>query len=245
MLAPYTPCGFLYFRCIMDKCITMSKRTKDLTGMKFGEWEVLSFESYKNKRAHWLCKCSCGVIKVVNGKNLTYGYTKSCGCGVAERNKKIFTKHGARAKENEKTERLYGIWKNMNCRCSKSLSRSNPIYNRYIGRGITVCDEWKHNYLAFKEWALSNGYEEHLTIDRINNDGNYEPSNCRWITIQEQARNRRTNVFLEYDGKKYVLKDLAKLFGIDRNTLKYHLFVKGRTIEETLRVIHKRKKKVV
>ena len=118
----------------------------------------------------------------------------------------------------------------MRARC---LDTSNSHYNYYGGRGIAVCDEWKNSYSSFRKWALENGYNESLTIDRIDVNGNYEPSNCRWATRQEQARNKRTNIFIEYNGEKYVLNDLAQMVGVNRKTLKRRID-KGFSVEEAI-----------
>lgn len=216
----------------MEK-VFMKPATKDLTGMKFGRWTVLEFAGYKNygtkTRAFWHCKCDCGKEKDVVGHNLIEGKTQSCGCLHNELLVKHFTKHGAR-KTKEKTERLYFTWKNMRARC---LDTSNRHYSYYGGRGIAVCDEWKNSYSSFRKWALENGYNESLTIDRIDVNGNYEPSNCRWATRQEQARNKRTNIFIEYNGEKYVLNDLAQMVGVNRKTLKRRID-KGLSVQEAI-----------
>lgn len=214
----------------MEEKIKMSKRTKNLIGQRFGRWVVLEFAGYKNNKAHWFCKCDCGKEKIVCGKNLTLGKTKSCGCLHNEQLVEYFTKHGARSKEKDKTERLYFTWKNMKSRCFNSSSK---YYHRYGGRGINICDEWKNSYVAFKEWAISSGYSEKLTIERIDNNGIYCPENCRWATVKEQSRNRSTNIFLEYKGKTYILKDLATALGVDRKKLKRRID-NGMTVEQAI-----------
>lgn len=223
----------------MEEKIKMSKRTKNLVGEKFGRWVVLEFAGYKNKKAHWLCKCDCGKEKIVCGKNLILGKTKSCGCLHNEQIVEYFTKHGDRSLKN--TTRLYTIWKNMRSRCCNS---NNPKFNRYGGRGIKICDEWYNSYSCFRDWALSNGYLENLTIDRINNDGNYEPSNCRWATTKEQSRNRSTNVFLEHNGQIFVQKDFAKIIGIDRHTLSKKIN-EGMSVEEIIKYAQKKQKNIM
>lgn len=160
----------------------MSK-INDLTGKKFGKLTIIKYYgSNKNGRALWLCKCECGNYKIILGNSLLSKSTLSCGCYNKESASKRFTKH------NFSNTKLYKVWQGMKTRCY------NPkfiYYRNYGGRGITICDEWLNNFKNFYNWAINNGYKEGLTIDRINNDGIYEPSNCRWITRAEQNRNQR------------------------------------------------------
>jgi len=153
---------------------------KDLTGQKFGRLTVIE-KTGKGRDGHavWKCFCGCGNIIEVRGSHLLSGHTKSCGC----LNEEKIIKHG----DNRvgRTARLYIIWRNMKQRCQEP---NHPSYKWYGGKGIRVCDEWENNYLAFKAWALVNGYREDLTIDRIDNDGDYSPGNCQWITNVENAK---------------------------------------------------------
>ena len=163
----------------------------DLTGQRFGSVVVLKRAANSNRNeVMWICRCDCGNGFTTRARSLRSGETTSCGCARLEHAlaamKKANTKHGA--SPHRGYTKLYNTWLRMKGRC---CNPKNDRYQYYGARGISVCEEWKNDFAVFREWALSNGYKEGLSIDRINVNGNYCPENCRWITMAEQQRNKR------------------------------------------------------
>lgn len=183
------------------------KPIKDHTNEKYGRLIVLQFVERKKHNSYWKCRCDCGNEIIVPITYLTTGDTKSCGC----LRKEQAIKNG---KKNKfvKNKRLYNIWIDMKRRC---YNKNRKAYKNYGGRGIIICDEWKNNFMSFYNWAIENGYDDKLTIDRIDNNGNYEPNNCRWATLKQQANNTSHNHVVEYKGKKYTLSELAKEYDLN------------------------------
>lgn len=189
----------------------------DLTGMQFERLEVIreaERTSYGARR--WLCECKCGNKKIVHQRALVSGHTRSCGCLRKEDLIKRSTTH------NCSNTRIYNIYAGIKKRC---LNDNEHAYSNYGGRGITICDEWlgEYGFENFYKWSMGNGYSDDLTIDRINNDGNYEPSNCRWITYKEQNGNKRNNIVILWNGERKILKDLCLELGMSYQTVKMRI----------------------
>lgn len=189
-------------------------KLKDLTGQKFGRLTVIErAENAKDGRAHWRCHCDCGNEVTVSSYHLTSGHTQSCGCLFLEGNN---THHKMAYTP------VYSIWQNMLQRCNNP---NRAGYKNYGGRGISVFPEWQENFQAFYNYVskLEHFGEEGYTIDRIDNNANYEPDNLRWADRKTQNRNRRNTILVEYDGKAIPLTEAVESSGIDYATLSSRL----------------------
>lgn len=190
----------------MSKC-------RDLTGQRFGRLTVIGLSERQSRKTYWICQCDCGNVSEHRSDGLLRGDIKSCGCYKREVSAENVSKNHT---HKQSGTRIYRIWQGMKNRC---FDINDKRYERYGGRRITICDEWKNNFLAFYQWAMANGYDENLTIDRINNDGNYCPQNCRWATAKEQANNRSTNVHYKIGNVTKLLSEWCELFGLNFNTI--------------------------
>lgn len=207
--------------------IAIPPRVKDLTGKRFGRLTAMEFVCRHNGQSRWLCRCDCGEDIVVASSELTRrtrASTQSCGCLKRELTIRRFTRHGmANSKE-------YRSWQQMIKRC---YDKKKQGYERYGGRGITVCDRWR---TSIEEFLKDMGPKPSInhSIERINNDGNYEPGNCVWATSSEQARNRRTTVRLTLNGKTLCLAEWAKELSISTQSLWVRLNRLGWSVERAL-----------
>lgn len=189
-------------------------KVNDLTGKRFGMLRVIGIGKEKTipsgaKRILWLCECDCGNTRLVDGGSLRSGRIFHCG-----RKFHPTVKHGLH------NHRLYGIWKTMKTRC---FNPNCEKYKNYGGRGITVCKEWKDNFLSFYDWSVNNGYSDCLTIERKDVNGDYCPENCCWIKAENQAANKTTNVRVEYNGETHILAEWSNITGISESELSYRI----------------------
>ena len=204
-------------------------RKIDMIGQRYGRLVVISqSESIKPGRLRWLCKCDCGNECVVKGISLRRGNTKSCGCLSSENAQQRAMEH---ITHGQSKTRLYRIWVNMRSRCNKP---SHPDYPRYGARGIKVCEEWDNSFQPFYNWSMSNGYRENLSIDRIDNESNYSPDNCRWVDTNVQNNNTRRNHYITYNGETLTIGQWSKKQGINKHTLYARLATRGWSVERAL-----------
>ena len=206
--------------------MSRGRKHTNLTGQRFGRLVAVEYLG----ASAWRCKCDCGNEVIASCRALKGGGTKSCGCYKSS----IQTKHGGAKKDGTK-ERLYNVWQSMKQRCSNPNSAS---YINYGGRGISVCQEWQNSYSLFREWALQNGYNPYgprgvCTLDRIDVNGNYEPSNCRFVDSETQSRNTRRSLIFKVDGESLSLKQISIKYNIPYRRLYWHIH-RGKSIEDTL-----------
>lgn len=212
-------------------------RVEDLKGNKYGKLETIKYIGKNGtKQSWWECRCDCGNTKNVRASDLKRGKTKSCGCIQEEFVSNLNKTHGLTG------EPLYTVWQNIKARC---YNENNPRYEDWGGRGVKMCDEWKDDFESFYSWALGNGYKDGLSIERIDNNGNYEPGNCCWIPNKKQASNTRKNKFVEINGVRNTMAGWAEHYGIDKVLVykrkykgwpeKYWFVEKGTTLKELLK----------
>ena len=197
-------------------------KRQDITGQKFGKLTVIKRLGL-NSSGHsiYLCQCECGNFTKVSRPNLKSGSVKSCGC---------LLKHSEKRHGLSKTP-LYNSWRDMKIRC---YNENSPSYVNYGGRGIKVCEEWLNDFMTFYKWAMANGYKKGLSIDRIDVNGNYEPNNCRWVSMKVQQNNRRNNHYITYRGETHTLMEWSEITGINYDCLKTRINTLKWSIEKAL-----------
>lgn len=198
----------------------------NLINQKFGKLTVISSApSNKRGQAMWVCQCECGNKIIALGNSLRNGHSKSCGCTRNEKIRKLNLSH------NMSNTRIYKIWQDLKARC---YNPNNKEYKNYGARGITVCSLWKDSFENFYNWAMANGYNESLTIDRINVNGNYEPSNCRWADSYLQANNRRNTHYVSYNGEVDSLENMCRKLNVNSKIIRYRMNYKKISFQQAV-----------
>lgn len=204
------------------------KHIKNHKNEKYGRLKVIEFVKRENSKSYWKCKCDCGNEITLPITYLTTGDTKSCGCLRKEMVAKL-----SKSKSFVKNKRLYNIWIGMRRRC---LNNKRNNYKYYGAKGIEICNEWKNNFNNFQNWALNNGYNDYLTIDRINIDNNYEPNNCRWVTKFDQNNNKNGNHKILYEGKEYnTMSSFCREYNINYDKFRQYIR-KGYAVDQALNI---------
>ncbi len=190
----------------------------DLRGQKFNRLTAIrpTIQRAADGGIIWECQCDCGNTAFIKARDIKSGNVKSCGCLVVDNGRRVGLNGAARITHGMTNTRLYHIRTNMIQRCTNS---KNNNYKHYGGRGVKICEEWRNSFEAFYEWAMSNGYADNLTIDREDNDGDYEPGNCRWVTNKENNNNKGDNVFVEIGGEVKTLKQWSDISGLRYGTI--------------------------
>ena len=188
-----------------------------MIGLKFGYLDVIDSSDKRTNEGGrlWICKCVCGNIVEKDTKALTTGGVRSCGCMRAN----LHNESDKVVKHGMSDTRIHKIWTSMRNRCSNS---NNPAYKDYGGRGISVCNEW-NDFKTFYEWAISTGYDDTLTIDRIDVNGNYCPENCRWATWLQQSNNKRVSRYIEFNGVTHTISEWSRITGINKTLIRERL----------------------
>lgn len=206
-------------------CYLKERANKEI-GKKYNHWTILEkAESNKYGQAKWLCRCDCGNLRKLYLPYIKNGSSKSCGCCRREFLKNQNIKHGM------SNSKIYNIWSSMKGRC---YTKTQTAYKHYGGRGIRVCDEWldkENGFMNFYNWAMQNGYQEGLSIDRINVNGNYEPTNCRWVTKRTQSNNTRRNIYVIYNEENHTLKEWSDLLNLNYKAV-FNRYQKGFSLQE-------------
>ena len=212
----------------------MKYNNDEYIGKKFGKLTVIEIVHVdKNGKQHsgwqWKCKCDCGNETLARPSLVLRGKKLSCGCLKKEQE---YHNLGEKRKTHGKSNtRLYRIWRGMIDRCE---NEKTPSYKDYGSRGIKVCDEWAKSFSSFYEWAINSGYDESLTIERIDVNKGYSPDNCKWITLEEQAINKQNTIWVEYHGEKVQLSVICKKLKVDYGFIYYRIFNMGMSADEAL-----------
>jgi hypothetical protein len=205
---------------------------KDITGHVSGYLTVEKLDRVENGGSNWWCRCKCAALISIRGDCLKDGNTRSCGCLKKELIIQRLTTHGLTGHP------LHDVWTAMKLRCNLE---SNEFFHNYGGRGVTVCKEWMDSFQVFYDWALNSGYKKGLSIDRIDNNGNYCPENCRWVSHKINNRNKRTNRLITYKGETKIVTVWAEFLNMPPSVLMHRLNQYKWSVEKAIETPYKPK----
>lgn len=194
------------------------------SGHKFGRLTVFDDYYIKNRKSFWKCKCECGVVKYISANSLASGMVNSCGC-LRKEKAKLNKKHGLWGHP------LYWVHRSMLNRCYRTKDQS---YKDYGARGIKVCNKWRNSVKEFYEWCMRNGWIKGIDLDRRNNNGNYCPSNCRFVTRKVSMNNTRLSLNVTIKGKKYTMDQLEKKYGIPASRIAHRIKYNNWTVDQAI-----------
>ncbi len=205
----------------------------DISGVRYGRLTAIKRDPQIVGRAYWYCECDCGGSVTTSLDSLRAGFTKSCGCLKVETVRNRSLKHGHSV--NRRESRTLKSYNHAKSRC---FNPNNPKYPHYGGRGITMCQEWAS---SFENFLRDMGECPHgMTLDRVNPHGHYEPRNCRWANVRQQARTRTDNILVEHDGRSLILKDFADLMGVNYKSLHRRVKYLGKTPHEAAQYLQEK-----
>lgn len=198
---------------VIPSCGCQSKKKSICVGDRFGKLTVTKSLGSNGEKVRWECLCDCGTPVVHTSSELNSGSSKSCGCLKFETGEKL-------KKYNARDRKLYFRWSDIKGRC---YNPNDSAYHNYGGRGIKMCPEWEDDFFAFRDWAIANGYDEKLSIDRIDNNKGYSPDNCRWTNAKTQSNNRRSNRYITIDGITKTMMEWSEYYNIDYHQIQKRL----------------------
>lgn len=200
----------------------------DIIGNRYGMITVVEYAGIINNKSYYKCMCDCGKEHLASRQHLRFGDVKSCGCNRYG--------HGRRT-HGMTNSKIFKVWQGIKKRCT---NKNDPCYQKYGAKGIEICPEWEHDFMAFYNWAMENGYKEGLTIDRKDYRGNYCPENCRWVDLYEQANNKSNNIRITIDGVEKTLPQWCREYNVPYKKIYRYLYKRKMSFLDAVNEYHKK-----